>query len=149
MNRLTFFIIATMLSFICVDVNGQGGGLGAEQWAVFETSFTSSIKYNNAFTEVEVDVVFQQGDKQWKVPAFWAGANKWTVRFAPPVQGNYTYRIECTDKANTGLNGKEKTLSVKAYKGDNPLLKHGFLRVAKDNRHFEHADGTPFLWQLG
>jgi len=116
------------------------------QWEVFETSYESANVYSNAFTEVEVDVVFQQGDKQWKVPAFWAGDKKWTVRFAPPLQGQYTYRVECTDKANTGLNGKEQTLSVGAYSGNNPLLKHGFLRVSQDKRHFEHADGTPFFW---
>ena len=33
-----------------------------------------------------------------------------------------------------------------AYAGDNPLRKHGFLRVTPDKRHFEHADGKPFLW---
>lgn len=118
----------------------------ASQWEVFETSYESAKAYSNAFTEVEVDVVFQQGDKQWKVPAFWAGEKKWTVRFAPPAQGEYTYHVECTDKANTGLNGKEQTLSVAAYKGDNLLLRHGFLRVSADKRHFEHADGTPFFW---
>ena len=118
----------------------------AEQSAVFETSFTSARKYENPFMEVEVDVVFQQGGKQWKVPAFWAGDEKWTVRFAPPLQGKYTYHVECTDKANTGLNGAERILSVTAYTGENPLLKHGPLRVTKDQRHFEHADGTPFLW---
>jgi len=58
----------------------------ASQWEVFETSYESAKAYSNAFTEVEVDVVFQQGDKQWKVPAFWAGDRKWTVRFAPPTQ---------------------------------------------------------------
>jgi len=116
------------------------------QWEVFETSYESANVYSNAFTEVEVDVVFQQGDKQWKVPAFWAGDKKWTVRFAPPLQGQYTYRVECTDKANTGLNGIEQPLSVKAYAGDNPLLKHGFVKVSADQRHFEHADGTPFFW---
>ena len=119
---------------------------GAEQWAVFETSFTSAKRYENPFVEVEVDVVFKQGEKQWKVPAFWAGDKKWTVRFAPPAQGKYTYRVECTDKVNPGLNGKEQALSVAAYAGNNPLLRHGFLRVAEDKRHFEHADGTPFLW---
>jgi hypothetical protein len=62
------------------------------------------------------------------------------------VQGNYTYRIECTDKANSGLNGKEQTLSVAAYKGDNPLLKHGFVKVTPGKTFFEHADGTPFFW---
>ncbi len=120
--------------------------IGAEQWAVFETSFTSSINYNNAFTEVEVDVVFTQGEKQWKVPAFWAGDKKWTVRFAPPAQGKYTYRVECTDKANSGLNGKAQTLSVAAYTGDNQLLKHGFVKANPGKSYFSHEDGTPFLW---
>lgn len=120
--------------------------LDAEQWSVFETSFTSALKYENPFTEVEVDVIFKQGDKLWKVPAFWAGDEKWTVRFAPPLLGQYTYRVECTDKGNSGLNGKEHTLKVTPYTGENPLHKHGPLRVTKDQRHFEHADGTPFLW---
>lgn len=123
-----------------------GSATGAEQWAVFETSCESAKAYPNAFTEVEVDVVFKQGERQWKVPAFWAGDKKWTVRFAPPTQGQYTYRVECTDKANPGLNGKEQTLSVGAYTGNNPLLKNGPLRVTANKRHFEHADGTPFFW---
>jgi hypothetical protein len=118
----------------------------AQQWNVFETSYESAKAYPNAFTEVEVDVVFMQGEKQWKIPAFWAGDKKWTVRFAPPTQGKYTYRVECSNKANSGLNGKEQTLSVAAYNGNNPLLKHGFLRVSENKRYFEYADGTPFLW---
>ena len=118
----------------------------AQQWEVFETSFKSTKDYANAFTEAEVNVVFSQGDTQWKVPAFWAGDNKWTVRFAPPAQGKYTYRVECTDKANSGLNGKEQTLSVAAYKGNNPLLKHGFVKTSPGKTYFEHTDGTPFFW---
>jgi hypothetical protein len=120
--------------------------IGAEQWDVFETSYESAQAYPNAFMDVEVDVIFKQGDQQWKVPAFWAGNKKWTVRFTPPLQGKFTYRVECTDKANPGLNGKEQTLSVAAYAGTNPLLKHGPLRVSANKRHFEHADGTPFFW---
>lgn len=88
LKKLIFFIIPVMLTFTCVSVNGQEGRLVAEQWAVFETSFTSSVQYNNAFTEVAVDVIFRQGEKQWKVPAFWVGDKMWTVRFAPPTQGN-------------------------------------------------------------
>ena len=137
----SFAMAAAML--ICLVA---APALGAEQWAAFESSFASAKNYENPFTEVEVDVVFKQGDKQWKVPAFWAGDRKWTVRFAPSAPGQYTYCVECTDKANPDLNGKEQTLSVAAYTGDNPPLKHGFLRVAEDKRHFEHADSTPFLW---
>jgi hypothetical protein len=120
--------------------------VSAEQWAVFEASFTSAQKYDNPFVDVEVDVVFKQGAQQWKVPAFWAGDDKWTVRFAPPVQGDYTFQVHCSDPANKGLNGDEQSLRVTAYTGDNPVLKHGFLQVSANGRHFEHADGTPFFW---
>ncbi|MCX6226952.1 MAG: DUF5060 domain-containing protein [Bacteroidia bacterium] len=120
--------------------------IGSEQWAVFETSFTSDQKYGNPFLDLQVDVVFRNGSQKWLVPAFWAGGDKWTVRFAPPVKGDYTFQVKCSDPANRVLNGAPQALHVTAYTGDNPLLKHGFLRVAGDKRHFEHADGTPFLW---
>lgn len=122
--------------------------LGSEcsQWSVFETSFETAKPYVNPFIEIEVNVVFRQGETQWTVPAYWSGGRKWSVRFAPPFQGEYTFRVECTDTLNPDLNGKESSLSVGAYTGDNPLLRHGFVRVAQDKRHFEHADGTPFFW---
>jgi hypothetical protein len=126
----------------------HAGASGAEsaQWDVFETSYTTTKDYPNCFTDVEVNGVFSQGDKQWIVPAFWAGGKKWTLRFAPPTQGEYQFHVEATDKANADLNGKEQTLRVGAYTGNNPLLKHGFIGVSADRRHFAHADGTPFLW---
>ena len=120
--------------------------LTTEQWALFETSFASARKYGNPFMELEVEVLFRSGNQQWLVPAFWAGDEKWTVRFAPPMQGDYTFEVRCSDPANHLLNRAAQTLHVTAYTGDNPLLKRGFLRVAVDKRHFEHADGTPFLW---
>jgi len=118
----------------------------AEQWAVFETSFTSGQKYANPFMDVEVDVVFRHGDQRWIVPAFWAGGDLWTVRFAPPLQGDYTFEAQCSDPVNRMVNEASPALHVTAYKGDNPLLQHGFVRVAGDKRHFEYGDGTPFLW---
>lgn len=146
MNRLPSFIILAILTFDSIWVNGQFSALSVEQWSVFETSFSSERKYENPFTEIDVDVFFKQGEKQWKVPAFWEGGNKWTVRFAPPLTGKYTYHVECSDKDNTGLNGKEQILTVEAYIGENPLLKHGFIRSADNKPYFEHTDGTPFLW---
>ena len=128
------------------DPKPATSAMGVEQWAVFETSFTSARKYDNPFQDVQVDVLFRSGDQQWLVPAFWTGGDKWTVRFAPPVQGDYTFQVKCSDPANQAMNAAAQPLRVTAYKGDDPLLKHGFLRVSADKRHFEHADGTPFLW---
>jgi len=140
--RKMITIVLTLFALTQITVHGAEIG----QWDVFEASYETKKTYANPFTDIEVNVVFQNGEKQWVVPAFWAGGNKWTVRFAPPEQGKYTYRVECTDKSNQDLNGKEETLKVTAYQGSNPLIKHGFLRVSMDQRHFEHADGTPFFW---
>jgi len=120
--------------------------MAAEQWAVFETTFHSPLKYENPFLDLEIDLVFRSGDQQWKVPAFWSGDDKWTVRFAPPSPGEYTYQVQCSDPANPMGKQEAQTLHVGAYTGGNPLLKYGFLRIAENKRHFEHADGTPFLW---
>ncbi len=116
------------------------------QWEAFETSYETTKHYAKPFTDVEVNVVFSSGGKQWMVPAFWAGGSKWTVRFAPPAEGDYKYRVESTDKSNADLNGSERTLHVTAYQGQNPLLKHGLLRISANKRHLEHADGRPFFW---
>jgi hypothetical protein len=129
-------------------VLAQAGVNGADvvQGEVFEASYETTKVYANPFMDIEVNGVFEQGSKQWIMPAFWTGGGKWTVRFAPPSVGEYLYHLECTDKSNSDLNANSQTLRVVQYQGDNPLVKHGFLRVGKDQRHFEHADGTPFFW---
>ena len=113
---------------------------------VFEMSISTTKAYANPFVDVEVDVVFTHGKSQWRVPAFFAGDGAWKVRFTPPVAGQYRFRVESSDKTNADLNGREQPLAVGPYAGKNALLAHGFLRIAADQRHFEHADGTPFLW---
>ncbi len=64
----------------------------------------------------------------------------------PPTPGEYTYKLESTDRNNPDLNGHESRVEIAAYEGTDPLLKHGMLRVSSNKRYFEHADGTPFYW---
>lgn len=130
----------------CIAAQSALHGEEVAMWNAMELSWETQKEYANPFTDVEVDAVFTLGEKKWVMPAFWAGGRKWTVRFAPPMLGEYKCRVECTDRANNDLNGKERTFSAVEYRGDNPLLKHGFLRVSADKRHFAHADGTPFFW---
>jgi len=85
-------IVMTFSTFHVIALNR------IEQWNVIETSFISDREYSNPFLDAEVDVLFSSGKHQWVVPAFWAGGKKWMVRFAPPVQGEYKYRVVCTDK---------------------------------------------------
>lgn len=113
---------------------------------LFEWTFESKKAYGDAFNDVDVDVIFDNGKDSWRVPAFWRGGSKWTVRFAPPSSGDYGYRLESTDRDNADLNGHAGRVRIAAYAGANALLKHGPLRVSANGRYFEHADGTPFYW---
>jgi hypothetical protein len=113
------------------------------KWEVFEMSIESTEDYENPFMEVSFDVVFGKDGREWKQPAFWNGGKTWTVRFAFPETGTFSYRVESNDRS---LNAKKGTVDVQAYQGDNPLIKHGHIRVSDNGRYFEHADGTPFFW---
>jgi len=113
---------------------------------VFERTFASQKTYADPFNDVDADVIFTHGADTWRVPTFWRGGSRWTVRFAPPAAGEYTYRLESTDSANPDLNGHQTHVNLTAYAGPSPLLRHGMLRVSADHRHFEQADGTPFYW---
>lgn len=116
---------------------------------MFERTIESHKLYADPFNDVDVDVVFDKDGKTWRVPAFWRGGNSWTVRFAPPEPGEYSFRLESTDKNNPDLNGHDGHVTVIAYRGKNQLLRHGMIRVSKNRRYFEHADGTPFFWFAG
>lgn len=113
---------------------------------VFEATFESKKSYSDPFNDVDVDVIFTKGKESWRVPTFWRGDNKWTVRFAPPAPGEYRYRLLSTDPSNADLNGNSGRVHIAAYTGENALLKQGMIRVASNKRYFEHADGTPFYW---
>jgi hypothetical protein len=115
---------------------------------MFEGTFESRKVYADPFNDVDVDVIFTKDKDQesWRVPTFWRGGTKWTVRFAPPTPGEYTYHLESTDKTNPDLNGQEGHATIRPYSGSNPLLQHGMPRVSQNKRYFEQADGTPFYW---
>lgn len=112
-----------------------------------EIALVSEKTYANPFTEVAVDaVVTQPGGGQFRVPAFWTGGNRWCVRYASDQVGEHRWRTECSDNENVKLHGVEGQIEIVPFTGENPLYRHGPLRVAQDRRHFEHADGTPFFW---
>jgi len=112
-----------------------------------EVEFTAQRDHPDPFNTVTLDVVFKSpGGKAARVPAFWAGGKSWKVRYASGEVGAHAYRAESGDPADPGLHGVEGRVEVGPYEGDNPLYRHGPIRVAGDRRHFEHADGTPFFW---
>jgi len=93
-----------------------------------------------------MSIITNPDGRQLKVPVFWAGGRQWRFRYASGSTGSHTYRTECSDAENQGLHGIEGKIEVVAYRGDNPLYRHGPVRVSENERHFKHADGTPFFW---
>jgi len=119
----------------------------AEANCVAEVVLVSGKTYKNPFIEVELDSIITGPDgAQLQVPMFWAGGNRWCLRYASTNVGVHTFRTVCSDNTNANLHGVEGNIEVVIYKGVNHLYRHGQIRVAKDQRHFEHADGTPFFW---
>lgn len=119
----------------------------AMQNCATEWSYASGKSYRDPFNEIELDVIVTGPDgEEQRVPAFWAGGNAWRVRYSSPKLGVHRYRSVCSDEGNPDLHGREGSLEVKPYEGDNPLLRHGPLRVSTDRRHLEHRDGAPFFW---
>ena len=114
---------------------------------VAEIIFEAGKPHPEPFLQVTLDVEFTDPDGAKKlVPAFWAGKNQWKVRYASPLVGVHAWRSVCSAADDTGLHGVTGKVEITPNTGTNPLYRHGPVRVAKDGRHFEHADGTPFFW---
>lgn len=112
-----------------------------------EITFTAQRPHADPFATVDLDVIFRSPDGvEARVPAFWSGNDRWKVRYASPKVGVHCYRTVCGAKDDAGLHDCEGTLEITPSTATNLLFRHGPLRVAPDHRHFEHADGTPFLW---
>lgn len=112
-----------------------------------EIGFTAQRPHADPFHEVTLEMHVTAPDGTAKsIPAFWAGGAVWKVRYASPQTGLHRWRTACNDAQDAGLHGVEGTLDVQPYRGENPLYRHGPIRVAADRRHFQHADGTPFFW---
>jgi len=121
--------------------------LTAMQNVPTEWSYASSKSYADPFNEATLDVEITGPDRRsMRIPAFWAGENQWRVRFAADRAGEYRFRTLCSDEANRDLHDREGRIAVEPYTGENPLFRHGRLRITSNRRHLEHADGTPFFW---
>ena len=144
-NRLAIWLCGVLSCLQLADVRAEAPGATPYQRMV-EWSIESSKHYADPFNDVDVDVVFARNGRFWRVPTFWRGGDRWTVRFAPPQPGKYSYHLESTDADNPDLNGHPGEIEILAYAGASAVLRHGAPRVSDNLRHFEYADGTPFFW---
>ncbi len=117
------------------------------KWDRFEQAFKSLVLYSNAVQDASLKVVFTSplGETR-EVDGFWDGGKTWRVRFSPDQPGRWTFKTTCSDVANDGLNNQTGEFTCTSPIGLTRFHKHGPVRVARDQHHLEHADGTPFFW---
>jgi len=79
-------------------------------------------------------------NQEWLYPG--TNVPVWTVRFAPPLPGTWSYRLEA-EEAGGRVQSAERSFTVRPA---STALNHGPVHVAEaDPRYFEHEDGTLFL----
>ena len=116
-------------------------------YRIAEIGLSSERSYENPYRDVTVAVAFSGPQGQVIArEAFWCGEHLWKIRFALTAVGKWTWRTTCSDTTSAQLHGQSGALQCVPYAGDNPVYRHGFLRVSDNRRHFCHADGTPFFW---
>jgi len=135
---------------LAVAITGASNDLGQGQiqrYGVFETALQSERDYDSPFRDASVELTFTApSGKQRKRDAFWEGGRAWRVRFSPDEVGEWAWQSECSDAENDGLHGRSGRFRCAPYSGEEPLYKHGPLKISDDGFSFVHEDGTPFFW---
>jgi len=151
MNRfrtIVFQLIAPLLlsSTALLAATASPKTVVVPKWGQFERSFSSSTAYANPLQEASLRVTFTSpaGDK-FEVSGFWDGGKTWRVRFSPDLLGKWTFKTYCSDPANAGLHQQSGGFLCSVNTSQNLLNRHGTIRVARDGRHLEHEDGTPYF----
>jgi len=142
--------IVGLVVFLMIFMDTSDTGFAMEKVEanrVVEVELKSTVAYDNPFIKVELDAIFTgPNGKTVRLPAFWAGGDRWRFRYASNRSGTHTWQTECSDVTNNSLHGITGKVEIVDYTGDNPLYQHGQIKVSKNGRHFEHVDGLPFFW---
>ena len=119
-----------------------------EIWGKLEIKLTSSKTYENPIYNVkDFKATFTApSGRERVVRGFWDGGTDWKVRFLPDETGTWTWKTECSDKENTGLNNQEGKFNCVKNRTEEPLFQKGAIRHEPGKYYLSHADGTPFFW---
>lgn len=113
-GKIFKFFIPVLLSFSSLVLTAQN----QRTWDVFEITLKSSAVFQNPYTEglKRGEKAFVSGvftgtagtcaGKRMTVPGFWDGADVWKIRFAPPIDGTWSYETVSADKKMNGKKGR-------------------------------------------
>ena len=159
MIRIVFISLASLIIFLPIKARNErhvesnilivhpGKAPRAETWRVTELTFTSKINSaNTGADKVLMDVCFvhRRTGTTLVRPAFWDGDNLFRVRFAPTLKGQWDWHAQCRQDA--ALDGLSGSFQCRAYRGDLPIYRHGFVQARLGMKYMTYADGKPFFY---
>ena len=127
--------LLTWAAVVCAAVSSYGNAARAvsvEMWRATELVFEAGADYDATGADaVTFDAVFthESGEK---------------VSRPGTKPGRWSWITTC--QGDGALGGKSGTLEAKPYAGDLEIYRRGFVKVAKGEKHFAYADGTPFFY---
>ncbi|MDX2185992.1 MAG: DUF4038 domain-containing protein [Opitutaceae bacterium] len=114
-------------------------------WHPLEVRLHASGKVNNAYRDVPVAAVWEDGNGQrHESIAFSDDGLLYRLRTALP-EGTWRWRVVSAPDSS-GLLGQTGDCEIRKKPEGNPIYRHGWLSVRKGSRVLEHHDGTPFFW---
>lgn len=144
-GRRRTFAVAILLATLLPALSYAAESLHV--WGHWEHALTSTRHYENPYADVTLRVRFTGPEGRGIATyGYWDGGEVFRIRCAFPLAGAWQWETECSDAENAGLHRQRGTVEVAPYRGENPLYRHGFLRLSDDRRYLAHDDGTPFLW---
>jgi hypothetical protein len=116
-------------------------------WLEIEFDLRANSEHPRPYTDVDVWVDFtHESGTTLRRPAFWNGGSVWSVRFAGPLAGSWTWRSD----ASVGDPGLVDARGQVVVSGDAPASRHafydhGFWKMSAGGRSLVHADGAPAI----
>ena len=145
--RYKLAFIGSLLIFLNITLSGSTGfkNINPVQWMPWEDSLKSSIPSKGKAEIVRV-IFTGPGKTKFTNYAFTDDGISYRFRAAFPCPGQWKWNTDCTDRSDKGLHNQKGIVVVDPYTGENPLYKHGDLKVSNNRRYLVHFDETPFLW---
>jgi len=138
-------LILLAASMILAGGFGMPAKVEAVQWQPWESTLKARKSVQGRPPAVEI--VFEgPGGQKFGSQAFTDDRKVYRFRAAFPAPGTWTWESVCYSSNDRGLNKRNGKVVVLPYQGENPLYRHGDLRISGDSRYLVQADLTPFLW---
>ncbi|MCC6492567.1 MAG: DUF5060 domain-containing protein [Pirellulales bacterium] len=115
----------------------------------FELLVDLEASFDNPYDPAQVDLSAEFTSPGGKVITIWGFYNpsswaaQWMVRFAPTEEGRWSYVLKVRDRAGAAESPRGQFTAA-------PNRRHGFVRIADNQRYLQYSDGTSFygvgLW---